>query len=326
METATNEASNGNDKSPEGETSRVTAAPQKVVSPVADSPLKRAMKENENSIIQNILAPSRTSSKRAVTKTGKDGAPAAEEKKDEGGLAPLLDYLFEDGQLTRIEYDIVDKAEGAESAAQQVQLLLRILTGENKWAFYFYPPSKKIIYVDSFFWQKLCSQNCSPSIKNVGLWTCFDNFPPWVYIFLFVFFFIFFLYSVLDLTLHRTLLRDSREDKALELLLEYLCTQDPTSEAVRKLTSLPHSSNPGFSGKKLRYAERHKHHQDLLESAIDAVKENFTTNHILDMTSLIKADNNGETDDNRQPLGCKRANSYSTQRQHDFYFGPQNQR
>lgn len=94
-----------------------------------DSPLKRAVKENEQSVIQSILALQPLPSSNATTninKNSSNGDVKTPETGDEG-LSSLLDYLFEDGQLTRIEYDKVDKCDGINSATEQAQVLLRLL-------------------------------------------------------------------------------------------------------------------------------------------------------------------------------------------------------
>jgi len=112
LELVLNEVSRGNNKSKDVDATTTTK----------ESPLKRAIKENENSIIQSILLlPSTSAFSTTTTNSGSSTTVVTE------GVTPLLDYLFEDGQLTRVEYDHVDKACGIQSAHEQVQVLLRIL-------------------------------------------------------------------------------------------------------------------------------------------------------------------------------------------------------
>lgn len=104
-----------------------------------DSRLKQSIRENEDSIIQIILSPRRQNffgkkvkienysfntdqrNRKLSDKTSSTSAAAC------GGLSTILDYLFEDGHLTRIEYDIVDKGCGTDSLEEQVKVLLKIL-------------------------------------------------------------------------------------------------------------------------------------------------------------------------------------------------------
>lgn len=103
-----------------------------------DSLLRRAIKENESSIIQIILSPSPLStlyvnetSENENTIWCKPRVEANSGKVLSSGpidaLSLLIEFLFEAGHLTRIEYDRVEKAVGANSAAEQAQLLTNLL-------------------------------------------------------------------------------------------------------------------------------------------------------------------------------------------------------
>ncbi|CAL8106936.1 unnamed protein product [Orchesella dallaii] len=98
-----------------------------------ESPLKRAIRENENSIIQSILSlPSSSTSSDTITTTNNGSSTTTSTTIVTEGVTRLLDYLFEDGQLTRVEYDYVDKAQGIQSAQEQAQVLLRILMDKKE--------------------------------------------------------------------------------------------------------------------------------------------------------------------------------------------------
>ncbi|ODN06168.1 hypothetical protein Ocin01_00580 [Orchesella cincta] len=117
LEVALNEVSRSN-KSKDGD------APT-----TKESLLKRVIKENENSIIQSILSlPSSSSACDTITtNNGSSSGSTTKATVVTDGVTRLLDYLFEDGQLTRVEYDDVDKAYGIQSAHDQAQVLLRLL-------------------------------------------------------------------------------------------------------------------------------------------------------------------------------------------------------